>query len=450
MMDSETQKGIEGTMHRETLEKACADYLQSTQGAKRFLDGLWDQYVRLGRFGGTITITKPTAEEVNFAISVLHLKVTSKDAITVKLTRIENWFDQTRFEGVDWLSVLAHYFNKTMVTKEQQGVEAAIQRQAYIAGLKSELSQDFTLWLEAVLANVATGTNNFWRQYQGDPVALRRTICDTAYAVSLLPPPSVEIPTAPSPMPTMLPIIATAVTKNPHSFDGGTPHRYWLLSYLAYREGGTVPNNHQDQLSLLTRGGIVIDLAWRATQTYGLEGFDQQGKPLGWSEFSGRGEILTLNLTNLLAAETIAPAAGFEQNRIICYENPSVFMDAVMGGVDGAQALICTGGQLHQMDLVLLERLIASNPNATLYYTGDYDPEGLGIAARLKLRFRERLVLLHYQVSDYQKCLSNEVISEQRLKQLDGDIAKVPELLPVAEQMKHLKLAGYQEQAVVK
>lgn len=442
MKDRETQNGVEGTMHREALEKACADYLLSTPGAKRFLDGLWNQYVRLGRFGGTITITKPTAEEVNFAISVLHLKVTSKDAITVRLTRIEKWFDQTRFEGVDWLSVLEHFFKKIMVTKEQQGLEAVAQRVAFISELKSDLSQDFTLWLEAVLANEATGSNNFWRQYQGDPVALRRTISEIAYAVSLLP--------APSQMPTMLPMLATAVTKNPHSFDGGTQHRYWLLSYFAYREGGTVPNNHQDQLSLLTRGGIVIDLAWRATQTYGLEGFDQQGRPLGWSEFSGRGEILTLNLTNLLAAVTIRPAAGFGQTRIICYENPSVFMAAVMGGVDGAEALICTGGQLHQMDLVLLERLIASNPNVTLYYTGDYDPEGLGIAARLKLRFGERLVLLHYQVSDYEKCLSNEVISEQRLKQLDGDISRVTELSAVAERMKLLKLAGYQEQAMVK
>jgi len=81
-----------------------------------------------------------------------------------------------------------------------------------------------------------------------------------------------------------------------------------------------------------------------------------------------------------------------------------------------------------------------------LYYSGDFDPEGLLMAQRLRLRYRERLRPWRYSVHDYERCLSEVGLSDTRLKQLQA--VEDPELVPVRERMQELRSAGYQEQLI--
>lgn len=103
--------------------------------------------------------------------------------------------------------------------------------------------------------------------------------------------------------------------------------------------------------------------------------------------------------------------------------------------------LICSNGQINLSTLVILDMLIEND--CKLYYSGDFDPEGLLIADKLLERYKNKIATLFYTENDYLSILSNEIISDKRLKQLDK--IKNQELKSVAECMKKEKRAAYQE-----
>ncbi|WP_075366665.1 DUF2399 domain-containing protein [Desulfosporosinus metallidurans] len=103
--------------------------------------------------------------------------------------------------------------------------------------------------------------------------------------------------------------------------------------------------------------------------------------------------------------------------------------------------LICTHGQFKLASLLLLDKLAASG--TLIYYSGDFDPEGLSMAERLLLRYPGQAKAWHYTLEDYQLSRSDQVLSPQRLKQLDR--VSSPELAPPKEKLLKTGLAGYQE-----
>ena len=71
--------------------------------------------------------------------------------------------------------------------------------------------------------------------------------------------------------------------------------------------------------------------------------------------------------------------------------------------------------------MILLDLL---SRESRLHYAGDFDPEGLGIAQRLKDRYGSRLELWEYKPEYYLRARSAEnlpegMISPERMKKLD-------------------------------
>ena len=81
--------------------------------------------------------------------------------------------------------------------------------------------------------------------------------------------------------------------------------------------------------------------------------------------------------------------------------------------------------------------------NHTFYYQGDFDPEGLLIAQRLKERYGEKFSLWNYRTEWYKKYLSEVEISEIRIKKLEK--VSLPELQELKRCMQKEKRATYQE-----
>ena len=103
--------------------------------------------------------------------------------------------------------------------------------------------------------------------------------------------------------------------------------------------------------------------------------------------------------------------------------------------------LICTNGQFKLAALLLLDLLLQNN--VIIYYSGDFDPEGLLMAQRLVSRYPSQVRLWHYTIEDYQKSLSEVVLSENRLNKLRNlDLQEFAELKDL---MLKTKKAGYQE-----
>lgn len=119
-------------------------------------------------------------------------------------------------------------------------------------------------------------------------------------------------------------------------------------------------------------------------------------------------------------------------------ENPAVF--SVLFQKCPENTFICGNGQVNLAVLVLMDKLAAHH---SFYYAGDFDPEGLLIAQRLKLRYKDRLSLWNYRKDLYEKYHSTVELSSERLKKLEN--IKAEELQEIKEILKRKKQAAYQE-----
>ncbi|MBU4540774.1 MAG: DUF2399 domain-containing protein [Firmicutes bacterium] len=107
-------------------------------------------------------------------------------------------------------------------------------------------------------------------------------------------------------------------------------------------------------------------------------------------------------------------------------------------------ALICSAGNVKVASLLLLDKIAQSGSD--IYYSGDFDPEGLAIADKLKKRYGEKLILWHFTPEAYQKIQSKKMISAARLKKLDK--IEALELIRLAQAIKKSGYSGYQEMMV--
>ena len=79
----------------------------------------------------------------------------------------------------------------------------------------------------------------------------------------------------------------------------------------------------------------------------------------------------------------------------------------------------------------------------TFYYAGDFDPDGLQIAQRLKLRYGERLRLWNYKREYYEQAVSDLTIDSVGLKKLEKIV--LPELEDIKQCLLQFRKAAYQE-----
>ena len=89
----------------------------------------------------------------------------------------------------------------------------------------------------------------------------------------------------------------------------------------------------------------------------------------------------------------------------------------------------------------LLDFLVKSG--ASVYYSGDTDPDGLGIADRLWQKFQASVHIWRMGPEDYEKSLSGEAVGRFGLAKLEQ--LKHPVLRETAEYIRREKKAGYQE-----
>lgn len=108
---------------------------------------------------------------------------------------------------------------------------------------------------------------------------------------------------------------------------------------------------------------------------------------------------------------------------------------------DKKVSLLCTSGQFKTASLYLID-LLCQNSNE-IYYSGDFDGEGLEMAQRIIRRGKGKIKAWRFQVENYIKIDSQKEMSEISLKKLD----KIDEetLLEVVKIMKKEKKAKYQE-----
>lgn len=151
--------------------------------------------------------------------------------------------------------------------------------------------------------------------------------------------------------------------------------------------------------------------------------------------------VLNVPMRELLRVNRVRPNRG---DTVWIVENSGVF-SSLLDDVSDAP-IVCTHGQFKLAAYRLLDMLVASG--CRLKYAGDFDPEGLQMAARLKERYGDKLDYWCMDLESYVASEPSVMLAEERLVKL-GRVTDM-ELQAVVEEMKKRGRAGYQEALIEK
>lgn len=406
-------------------EKELADYLRQNKGYQRILETIIERYRRLGKLGGTIVLGQLTEEEVEILSPYdYHVSETKTCKITVK--KFIEGLCRGKFEGVDFEEALRLYSGEALMSnKEVKEKKQETTEQFYKKLIEGLNCREVKNWFVEALDNKAYGYYTFHKLYPKAQEQLKEMIVAIDDLVSYRKINQDWI---------LLPVLASLITRDTHYFDLNKIEGKLLLYYFSYKQGVSYPGDIQTINEVLTEERIIRDQISNSTSCYGLYGkTENQAKP--WEVFWEMGEPLQLSLYNLKdVCEMTA-----KRQRVYIVENPAVFSGLLETAIQKEVGLICTSGQLNTSSYMILD-LLDSN-HIMMYYNGDFDPEGIQIADKLKQRY-PKLHLWCYDVADYLK-IKGQVQIEERINKLDR--IQSEGLKALAMQMKKEKTAGYQE-----
>lgn len=233
-----------------------------------------------------------------------------------------------------------------------------------------------------------------------------------------------------------LALLGAEVTLNPHAFDRQMPAGKLLLQALGYIYQSTNVKSAEEILMLYYQAGIKPDDISSFTTAYGIRLFTKEGEHMAYYAFIQNDEPYVITLSNLNRILRVQ----CERPIVFLIENQMVFSHICEEMKNQNLALLCTSGQMKTASLIMIDLLCAAG--CQLYYNGDIDPEGLSIADKV-LRRNKQCVLWRLSVADYEQCISQEKVSEERLKKLDS--VQDSRLLEVSAVLSEKKLAGYQK-----
>lgn len=414
----------------EMLRQAVAYF--NKPGFRRLFEGLQERYASLDHLGGSVRLKRLTKEESESLEGFLQINILENSTVSIAVSQIRKALKNTRYAEFSLEEIMPLVLKEAMLSKKEERATREMEREVFFARI-SELFQATAAgnWLDYALADDYPLRALLTRDYNMNHDWLTVNLPLILKAINRLP--------ALSGQHLRLPVFAAAVTGNPHYFDEGKRSLTYLLQAIRdlfegkdLSEGGI-----EARAELLYKGGILKDDLSNWVLCRGISGYlDCEEIHQGMEEYCRRGEPQILTLQNL----SFLQAAAIAGQKVFVVENPSVF-SWLVGQNKENFACICSGGQLRLSVLILLDLLVKND--ITIYYSGDFDPEGLSIAQKLVSRYGNRLKLWGYTEEIYHKAMSAETISSRRLKQLES--LQDRSLIALGKLLQGYRRPGYQE-----
>ncbi|OPJ60964.1 TIGR02679 domain-containing protein [Clostridium oryzae] len=411
------------------LTEECIKYFKNTAGFKRTLEGIRKKYKSLGSLGGTVVL-KNLKEEEKEALTGLFRKDCSGKGISFKVDKFINALQETRFEGVDFERVLQGYFGEKLISKKEEKFEYEQQKNAYFNEIASAFQHTRAeKWFRYVLETKESGYRILNQKYDEDKRSLKDNLYKVCRAYNYLSFDKGKV--------VRLALLSSMITKNPHSFDINTDNGILLVYAICYSLKERYPANAEQLNEVLYRAGIIRDEVSNFTLCSGLLAYSGGVEHPGWRGFYDRGEPLQVSIWNLSSLDQIISPL----RRVYVFENPTVFSEVLYNFKEDKIPIMCTFGNFKLASLIVLDKLVESG--STIYYSGDFDPEGIIMADKIKQRYGGKAVLWRYGVKEYNKIISSVSLADSRLKKLDN--VKSCELENIVNLLKTKKKAAYQE-----
>lgn len=419
---------------KENLLCECIDYFRARPVFDRVLKQVREKMLSLGRVGGTAVLRGWTEEERDHLEGFFQKNLHGKKQLTVSAALLDRALTESKFASLSWEEILKAYFDDPLIGKKEQRKKEESERNSFFSQYADPTGNAGQRFLADLLSEDGEGRRLLYSQYRTDRGLIGRRLEVFLHAAKNLP---ADVQTVQA-----LPVFAAKVSGDPHYFDEGTAAVKLLQLFIREHYGLTRLQAYSDtewKARLLYRAGILKDDLSNTVLIYGLQANLQDGSlHAGVDGFYRMREPFSCTLQTLYR---LARVKG--DKKVYAVENPAVFAELISRFPD--KTFVCTNGQLRLAVLILFDML---SLDSMLYYTGDYDPEGLGIAQRLKDRYKDRLILWEYKPEYYlragkQEYLPEGSISAERIKKLEK--LKEPELLEIAELIRKNGKAVYQE-----
>ncbi|MEU7596693.1 TIGR02679 family protein [Streptomyces sp. NPDC039022] len=241
------------------------------------------------------------------------------------------------------------------------------RQEAERAGLWSWLADHETVRAQPVLADWAASCRA-GGLVGGSPERTRALLTDALDVLA-------ELPAQAEPLPVFA---ARVLDGHAHALDDGTPLSTLVLRALATLYDTASPQSAADRRALWTRAGVADDALSATVLVAGLRPAGDGPLARMTRLCADAGQAASLTLAQLRSPGRFALAAG-PAPVVHAVENPSILALAVHRFGPDCPPLVCTSGWPNSAAIQLL-RLLADH-GATLRYHGDFDGEGVRIAA---------------------------------------------------------------------
>lgn len=409
-------------------EEQAVEYLKNKSEYKRIMKAIKEKYKKTGKITGKVTLSNITKEE-GLILGSIDVSLFEAKEGSFSIKKFINSFSVGKFEGIDFLNVLKSYFGEEEIkTNREVKHEKILIKDTFFVNLLSIIkSEEVKLWIHAMLDFKKYGYASILRIYNENPNELKNILLNIDKSFDIINFQSKEY------MP--LAKFSSIVTKDSHYFDIDNLPGKLFISALGYLYNIRT-DNVEGKNEALMKVNLIRDEISNFTITYGLMVYDKNEEIQGYKWFRREREPLLLNIYNLNSIELIKSI----YNKVYVFENPTVFYELLKKTKDIPITLICTSGQLNVSSMILLDKL--KDSGSIIYYSGDFDPEGLQIANKLKNRYKDKLKFLGMNVKNYLKIKGNNSFKERvgKLNAIDCS-----ELEPLVNEMKKHCTAGYQE-----
>lgn len=377
---------------------------------------LKDKYIKTSRLAGTITLNVTNAEEASKVSRLIGQNIKVNTPTIVKIKNIEKSLSNTKFDKLSLLEILEYLYPNIQTNQARNNQKKLVQEQKLLEFQKFYNQMNISKWF-----NMSLEEKEFYNKTNHLLQNNKTLMYNIIIALEEL---------QKSNKCQNLSVFSSVISGSPHYFDLDSSNSSNFLWYLSKYLNQEYEKNRASKIELLNSVGLYVDTYSNFVITYNFLGEEYL------NELHKRQETVILSLDNISKLTNIYA----KNKKVIILENPSLLSQIINLKTDNA--FIISSGNPNIAVYQLMDKL----KDHHFYYNGDFDPEGLLIANKLKSKYSKNLTLFGYNANNFNKSLSNNYISESRLKKLSKITS--PELEEIKMLLLKTEKSGYQEKII--
>ena len=410
--------------------KESLDLINSNEIYKKIFLEVYSKYKKYGKITGSFTLKAATTEERQILFN-FDSKALTEGKAKIKCSTVRDLFNR-KLKEYSFEELLVKVVGKELKTnKEVKDEEKEQEEKFYNDILKASDDGVGKQWFIEILDKKKYGYNIIVRKYKSEIrnlKELKRKIILIINSLNKLPYLNNAYEN--------IAVFSAVNTKDSHFFDSDKFTGRLFIKAISFILNKDEPKDINEINELYYEVGILKDEISNHTTIYGLNAFNMDSSEVkAVNSFNLWKEPLQISISNLLKIDYFEAI----NNTVFIFENPAVFHKILKVNGDNI-SLICTSGQLNLSSYILLNKI---RNLKNIYYAGDFDPEGLMIAYKIKKRYKDKVKFLNYTRESYINTMSNNIIEEKSMSQLNK--INCSELDEVINELRINKRAAYQE-----